>query len=495
MKSTKFKMDCLKFFFIIFLFFIDSFLFASQKEVFDSLNFRNGGFPGKNLITRMAPPQRKNQGEPSVSPGKDFKEWIRKLERDQEAINSDNFSSVLENNVCPEVEELGKKGDFFTIDEQRMILAELVKVYGKVLNYTGDHNYFYCIYHYSGFPKNKDIINVAREVLTKPYYEIFSEALRTCDREEREGNGDAYLDIESYGSSSSLNDLLAPLILQNFYGYQNTMFPEPVKVISPKRKYGFLYANLLSQGAEDLPGLVEYFSNIAFENSTCRCPGNNRCTRGCVKGGVLPQVQCWGKRTRRGRCMRYVNAAIMSTVYSFFDRYCPNRPFDYLSCLDSQAEQGTLCDQGFIFPSALCGLSLDGEDRYDLIESRGVRRRCRNWFKHNKRLFFVNSLGRGERESLEIPLFQRIEIPEDPEDLPEGAIIVSKSHSIHGHTEIKTNRRECGKGKKDFCFCSDFCDSRKGGYKWPLKPQVVFQWHPEFIRYFENNEQFNFETL
>ncbi len=277
------------------------------------------------------------------------------------------------------------------------------------------------------------------------------------------------------------------------------LFSSEKEILDPfgfHQNKNFSRQNILIAGMENLPeydnresgepGLVDYFSNIVFENTLCKCGGPSRCTRGCVRNGVFPQLRCYGRRTKRERCTRYVHAAIMNTVYAFFDEHCP--PFDSDSCDKMKAGQGTLCDQGFIFPSALCLLSLDGEDRYKIIEKRSVRSGCKGWFRHNKNLIFVDVLTE-TGENLTIPLFQRIDMPEYLGDLPKGSIIVSKSDSVHGHVEIKTDKKECGRDGKDTCFCSDFCTSRKGGYRWPFRPQTVFQWNPEFVYYFEKNGQ------
>ena len=79
---------------------------------------------------------------------------------------------------------------------------------------------------------------------------------------------------------------------------------------------------------------------------------------------------------------------------------------------------------------------------------------------------FPLSIIKGELEYKS--LFEEIEVPMttggriDSERIPEGAVVVMTSSNIHGHAEIKTNRRDCGKNKDEICFCSDFCSSREG---------------------------------
>ena len=475
--------------FFSFLLSVHFLLFTFQKETLNPFVFQSEGFSGQNILIAKngEPPEYENR-EHSVSLGQNFGQWIDKLKRNQEIMDSHNFRSILENEVCPATEDLNKKRLSFDTEKQRELLVEFVKIYGKVLSYSKNHNYFYCIYRYSGFPQIRDIVDISEELLTETEHKDFLEILNTCYEQEIEGNGDAYLKPQPYGEEEvipeGLNHLV-PFISQRLSAYGNPSF-RPQGSMAQAREYDFTHAIFYSQKFEK-PGIVDYFSNVIFENSSCKCPGSDRCTRGCLKNGVSPQFQCTKRKSRKKRCMRHVNAAIMSTVYAFFDEHCPNGPFDRDSCLKTKA-QGTLCDQAFIFTSALCGLNLDGEDRYKMIKSREVRLKCRGWWRHNKKLIFVNILTK-TGESLTIPLFQKIDMPEDPEDLPEGSIIVSKSENRHGHIEIKTSRRECGKEGSDLCFCSDFCQSHKGEYKWPFRPQVIFQWNPEFVYYFEKNEQ------
>ena len=79
-------------------------------------------------------------------------------------------------------------------------------------------------------------------------------------------------------------------------------------------------------------------------------------------------------------------------------------------------------------------------------------------------------------------------MPKDPNDLPVGAIVVSKSRTKlgrkHGHIEIKTNQKCNGSA----CFCSDFCTDRdKNDYKprgtYPYS--VAFQLNPEAAKALE----------
>ena len=251
--------------------------------------------------------------------------------------------------------------------------------------------------------------------------------------------------------------------------------------------------------------MTDYLSDSVFEISACKCePGNDRCTRGCGKPGSPPLLDCKGDKPQGKswkKCMRHVLSSMMKTIHEFMGKHCPNYPFDYGAC-DKGGGAGAkspICDQGFVMPSALCALNLDGKDRYSLIEdtepikdrrgrpavTKPVSKSCEEWKSHNKSLTEVVILD-DEGQPKKIPLFQKIDMPEDPEDLPDGSIVVMSSRSPHGHVEIKTNKNKCGDGE-DVCFCSDYCASRKGGYKPPFKPLAAFQWNPEALKYFEEN--------
>ena len=581
--------------------------------------------------------------------------WLLHLKKERKNINAENFPYVLESNICRPLKELKQANLPVSEEKLRAFFLEVVKVYGKVLDYSMDHNYMYCLYHYFKTPKPEEILNISKQVLNQIKHKNFLDRLNACHKEEMEGNGDGYEKIEIYqeeekeeeeefleneifydhsipeqsfysnkkiiyltkneylhpSDSPFLDDLNFLLILKEtknkcfiggvfkklFYSRSKKRYvclPEgkrcngadsfkcgfifnekcvplyPVRSLSKRcyeaakeelfdereyykymetvhLYYEFYCSERERQGKgkgtackyyhqrvkelntyfsiqeqkkeeqverqaeeqeldrteekacsdcdelfEDIKRLdmIDYFSDTIFENSSCKCSGNTRCTRGCKIDAVFPQIRCRGKKNKNrslSYCMRYTNGAIMSTLHTFFGKSCPNNSFNYKLCLTSaENKKNTLCDQSFIFPSALCGLSLDGQDRYKIIRNKRVRSRCRQWLEHNRRLTTVEVLGQDGQVLKKIPLFQKIDMPKDPEDLPKGSIIVSKSDSIHGHVEIKTNRRECGVKAKDFCFCSDFCDARNGGYRWPFKPQVVFQWNPEFIHYFGN---------
>lgn len=254
--------------------------------------------------------------------------------------------------------------------------------------------------------------------------------------------------------------------------------------------------------------VTKYFLDSIYENTFCRCGDNNGCTRGCRLPGRLeekhypPVRRCVGRKSNTKpstNCAMHVNGAIMTVIHDFLYFHCR---FATGGRLESRAEYDqcdahftknessgnvNICWNGFKFESALCMLNLDGQgaDVYNVISNRRVRRNCKNWDRYNQFLLAVNASSYYGYVSI-IPIFKRLpaernkEFRRDPRQIPEGAIVVTRSHNKHGHVEVKTNRQECGKDKNLTCFCSDFCRER---IQYDYSVLAVFEWNPEFIKY------------
>ncbi len=257
--------------------------------------------------------------------------------------------------------------------------------------------------------------------------------------------------------------------------------------------------------------ILNYFSNNIFENSTCKCTGNDGCTKGCQHSRHLNRKQsppinrCKGKKPMelsKAKCARHVTGAIMKTIHHFLAKYCSdiNKSVsedrnDYAQCVENfnSNKEKNICEHGFIFPSALCAINLDGQstDDYKKITNRKVRNKCKAWNNHNKLLLSIN-LKQDDGTVKEVPLFKKIspekieQFQNDASQIPQGSIIVSKSPSRHGHIEIKTNKNKCGSHGNQPCFCSDFCRDRSA-YNETFSIQSVFQWNPEIIKYMKEN--------
>ncbi len=254
--------------------------------------------------------------------------------------------------------------------------------------------------------------------------------------------------------------------------------------------------------------ILEYFEDTVFNNSFCHCQANDGCTRGCQPQNQIeqdqspPVRQCRGKKSMsrsRDRCARHVNSSIMSVIHKFLSGHCQNSSFsqsveDYQQCIegfstDFENKNIHICRNGFIFPSALCMLNLDGQsfDLYQSIPNKRIRNRCKNWDQYNRLLSSV-SFFTSPHSAQFVPLFTKISVEQyelfqkDPEKIPKGAIIILKSRSSHGHVEVKTSKKECGKSQNQTCFCSDYCRERER-YDPPFKILAVFQWDPELLYY------------
>ena len=254
--------------------------------------------------------------------------------------------------------------------------------------------------------------------------------------------------------------------------------------------------------------IIKYFLDTIYNNSFCKCGDNSGCTRGCRLSGFSdekhypPIRRCVGKKSNSKpstNCARHVNGAIMTVIYDFLAFHCSfasggrlDTKTEYDQCdahftKNERSNNVNICWNGFKFESALCMLNLDGQgdDVYHVISNGEVRRNCRYWDRYNQFLLAVNTSKYYGVTSI-TPIFRRLspernkEFRKDPSQIPEGAIIVTKSDSEHGHVEVKTNQQECGKDKNLTCFCSDYCRER---VRYDYSVLAVFEWNPEFIRY------------
>ena len=247
-------------------------------------------------------------------------------------------------------------------------------------------------------------------------------------------------------------------------------------------------------------GLVKYFVDTIFTNVSCECEkSNDGCTRGCLPKNQVdndkspPISQCVEdeKKTSRGVCMRYVTNAIMNTVHNLLAIHCNENKNskDYYQCVSDDDHPRNICKHGFVLPSALCALNLDGQSDKDFkkIQNTEVRQKCKYHNKLNSSLYHFPVI-QEDGSIKNIPLFKKMdpkqlkELQNDTSQIPEGAIIVTNSSNKNGHVEIKTDKKNCGEHQNQTCFCSDFCRERPK-YQAPFIVQAVFQWNPEIIKY------------
>ncbi|MDE0092403.1 MAG: hypothetical protein OXN83_03855, partial [Oligoflexia bacterium] len=199
-------------------------------------------------------------------------------------------------------------------------------------------------------------------------------------------------------------------------------------------------------------------------------------------------------------CARHVNSTIMNVLEDFLFPYCESssRYKGYQQCVkgfqqDIRNKNINICQNAFVFPSALCMLNLDGKNfsAYDQISDRQVKMTCKDWDRYNQMLYSFSYFNEEE-----IPLFTKEEASRykefeaDPSQIPLGAIIVSQSSDRHGHVEIKTNKELCGRDKNQTCFCSDYCRERER-YEWPFKILAVYRWNSQFLEFMAQLFLFN----
>ncbi|MCZ0932783.1 MAG: hypothetical protein OXJ52_06505 [Oligoflexia bacterium] len=604
---------------------------------------------------------------------KGLKKATQLLKSRQKILDGKTFPYILDKNVCQVLDKI-KQTSSLSEEHKKDFFTEVIKTYGLVLDYSLDHNYFYCLYHYFNSPKPKFALDLANKFLSQNKVEELLDRLETCHEEEVRGNGDdpqanlkketlsvkktqsqellslkdykslsffdrlsysqalrkAYLVLEADKISNSISnnwfDIFLPIVrAQNkrkcvvggvlrevVYSHhlgrsvcpvRNNTCDEkkntfkcgslfnsacisihPIKNLSKRcyqkaqsapiseddynefinntnkaykdyclereKRRGKAVAgcNFYTQRVDELKAvfsnkvrsmeekieqkteasfntgsqdceecraegdknqqvngiseimklvrksedsdLVKYLSKQAYDNSACKCGGNDACTRGCKKRGKWPpHLKCRGNKSKNKStkfCMRHVNGILTDTINTFFGRYCEdNYPFDREKCLDihkkNLKEQTNICTKSFVFPSALCALNLDGKDRYQSIKNKRIKRKCEKFeYRYNHNIKTIKLISDDGKRIEETPLFEEITMPEDPNDLPTGAIVVMKSGSKHGHIEIKTDKQECN---GSYCFCSDYCASRSGGYTPPFKPVAVFRWNPKVLEY------------
>ena len=228
---------------------------------------------------------------------------------------------------------------------------------------------------------------------------------------------------------------------------------------------------------------IEKLSKTLFENSSCYCRNNGNCIRGCSKEtGTCTGSKAIGKFTKS--CTRHITGSIMHIM----EQYCKKmgKTISKDQCeKDVEISKKTdgkynICRQSLFYPSALCYLNMDGQNRINssTISDKKIRKKCisEDSLTANLRYFYAKK----NNQLQKLPIF--IEFPFDNlEDLPFGSIIVFKSTNPNGHIEIKTTQLSSNNTPY---FCSDYCVPRKKkGWSKNHTPLVAFRWNPLFINH------------
>ena len=227
---------------------------------------------------------------------------------------------------------------------------------------------------------------------------------------------------------------------------------------------------------------TDMLSDSLFDRSKCvdfkNCSGHDSCQPGGPwktknwKKDVC-RTNCSKKKKSyepKNKCAGYFAHSLNSTLREYFKDYCKKHNPKGKCKVNSNS----ICEKNFVSDGGFCFLNLDGKDRIDGKLDSEVRATC-NFYAKGFPTHITNDDGKS------IPLFKEIPIPKDPDDLPVGAIIVSKIRSKWGHVEVKTNKSKSFCSKTETCFCSDVCTSRTLDHVKEKRydPKVAFILNPE----------------
>ena len=108
-------------------------------------------------------------------------------------MNGYNYQRTVYQKVCPYMEILQQIEQTQKINPKtrRHFLAEVVKIYDKVFDFSGNHHLMYCVYHYySPTKSSKEFFEIAERIVSPSKLSFLKDRYETCDQEEKEGNGD-----------------------------------------------------------------------------------------------------------------------------------------------------------------------------------------------------------------------------------------------------------------------------------------------------------------
>ena len=126
---------------------------------------------------------------------KDLQFYLKDLVSVRKKISGYNYQHSVYNKVCPYMKSLQQIESKEQINPttRKKILKEVVKIYDKAYDFSGDHNLMYCVYHYYTPKKSpKEFFEIAEELVSPSKLSFFKDRWRTCEKEEREGNGDGF---------------------------------------------------------------------------------------------------------------------------------------------------------------------------------------------------------------------------------------------------------------------------------------------------------------
>ncbi len=125
---------------------------------------------------------------------KDMEVYLEDLMSSRTRINANNYQQIVYQKVCPymralqNIEPIQKNNK----KTRQHILQEVVKIYDKAFDFSGDHHLMYCVYNYYSATKSKNPIEffkIAQKIVSPEKLRILKDRWKTCDKEEKKGNG------------------------------------------------------------------------------------------------------------------------------------------------------------------------------------------------------------------------------------------------------------------------------------------------------------------
>ena len=332
-------------------FFIKFFLFVFLPVDFVSSSAKQKAI----LLSSTGISSNKKAENKNKLSGSFFNRAAQTLKEKQKTLNKANFPYVLEKHVCKVLDE-AKKKDRSSVSEisQKLFLQEVVQTYDKVLEYSLDHNYFYCLYYYFEEAKPKLLLELAKNYLDKEKRGLFLDRFETCyETETREVKIPPMELLDTSEEKPSLN----PLSLREYMQlsradklklsnslrravlamekYQDNL---PVSKLSP---IDFLIPKAFAENGNQciIGGVLRETSYSASLNRTVCSARNNNCNgqSDTFQCGVLFNSVCIPLHPIKnvsGRCYKVSQDEVLSrSAYNQFlsaenpvyHEYCSNR--------------------------------------------------------------------------------------------------------------------------------------------------------------------------
>ncbi len=131
---------------------------------------------------------QKNQNTTYKNP--DF--YIRDLIATRKNLNYKNYYITVYQKICPYMKALQSMNAKKQISPQKRVrfIREVVKIYDKVFDFSGEHYVMYCVYNGHKPSELNEILSISRTILSRKKQKKITKMLQLCHKEKKEGNGD-----------------------------------------------------------------------------------------------------------------------------------------------------------------------------------------------------------------------------------------------------------------------------------------------------------------